>query len=58
MDDSAPPMIMEEEVGDPVQAPAPVEIIPMNNVREAMVASYEQNDLDVPAFLRKRNDVM
>ena len=58
MDDSAPPMIMEEEVGDPVPAPAPVEIIPMSNVREAMVASYEQNDLDVPAFLRKRNEVM
>ena len=58
MDDSGPPMIMEEEVGNPVPAPAPVEVIPMSNVREAMVASYEQNDLDVPAFLRKRNEAM
>jgi cell division protein FtsZ len=58
MDDSVPPMIMEEEVGDPAPAPAPVEVIPMSNVREAMVASYEQNDLDVPAFLRKRNGAM
>jgi cell division protein FtsZ len=58
MDDSTPPMIMEEEVGDPAPTPAPVEVIPMSNVREAMVASYEQNDLDVPAFLRKRNEAM
>ncbi|HSS96103.1 MAG TPA: hypothetical protein VLK33_03700, partial [Terriglobales bacterium] len=58
MDDSTPPMIMEEEVGDPAPAPAPVEVIPMSNVREAMVASYEQNDLDVPAFMRKRNEAM
>jgi cell division protein FtsZ len=56
MDDSAPPMIMEEEVDGPVAAP--VEVMPRSNVREAMVASYEQNDLDVPAFLRKRNEAM
>jgi cell division protein FtsZ len=58
MDDSAPPMIMEEEVDMPVVAPTPVEIMPTSNVREAMVASYEQNDLDVPAFMRKRNEAM
>ncbi|HSS99702.1 MAG TPA: hypothetical protein VLK33_21860, partial [Terriglobales bacterium] len=58
MDDTAPPMIMEEEVGDSMSAPTPVEVIPMSNVREAMVANYEQNDLDVPAFLRKRNEAM
>ena len=27
-------------------------------VRTAMVANFEKNDLDVPTFLRKRNDVM
>jgi cell division protein FtsZ len=58
MDDAAPPMIMEEEVGAPMATPAPAEIIPLSNVREAMVASYEHNDLDVPAFLRKRNEAM
>jgi cell division protein FtsZ len=58
MDESGPPMIMEEEVDGPIAAPTPVEVIPMSNVREAMVASYEQNDLDVPAFLRKRNEAM
>lgn len=29
-----------------------------DNLRGAMVANYEQDDLDVPAFLRKRNEVM
>ncbi len=58
MDDSAPPMIMEEEVDAPMVGPTPVEIMPTSNVREAMVASYEQNDLDVPAFMRKRNEAM
>ena len=58
IDDGAPPMIMEEEVGAPVATPASAELIPLSNVREAMVASYEQKDLDVPAFLRKRNEAM
>ena len=29
-----------------------------DNMRGAIVANFEQDDLDVPAFLRKRNDVM
>ena len=57
MDDAAPPMIMEEEVM-PMAPSAPAEVISLNNVREAMVANYEQNDLDVPAFMRKRNEAM
>jgi cell division protein FtsZ len=57
MDDNAPPMIMEEEV-TPMATQMPAEVIPLNNVREAMVANYEQNDLDVPAFMRKRNEAM
>jgi cell division protein FtsZ len=34
------------------------EVISLETMRDAMVANFEQNDLDVPAFLRKRGDVM
>jgi len=27
-------------------------------MRDAMIANFEQSDLDVPAFLRKRNETM
>jgi hypothetical protein len=29
-----------------------------DNLRGAIVTNFEQDDLDVPAFLRKRNEVM
>jgi hypothetical protein len=29
-----------------------------DDMRSGMVANFEQDDLDVPAFLRKRNEVM
>jgi cell division protein FtsZ len=43
--------------------PAPVmrmgaEVISLDSMRSAMVANFEQDDLDVPAFLRKRGEVM
>ena len=34
------------------------EVASLDALRTAMVANFEQNDLDVPAFLRKRGDVM
>jgi cell division protein FtsZ len=34
------------------------EVISLDSMRTAMVADFGQDDLDVPAFLRKRNDVM
>ena len=34
------------------------DVISLDTMRSAMVTNFEQNDLDVPAFLRKRNDVM
>ncbi len=34
------------------------EVISLAAMRDAMVANFEQADLDVPAFLRKRGDVM
>jgi len=48
-----------------VPDPAPVamvhpsgDVISLDSVRGAMVANFEQDDLDVPAFLRKRGEVM
>ncbi|HZQ94901.1 MAG TPA: cell division protein FtsZ [Candidatus Sulfotelmatobacter sp.] len=37
---------------------AAADVISLETVRNALVSNFEQNDLDVPAFLRKRNDVM
>jgi cell division protein FtsZ len=34
------------------------EVISLDGMRTAMVANFEQDDLDVPAFLRKRGEVM
>ncbi len=34
------------------------EVPSLDSMRNAMVTNFEQDDLDVPAFLRKRNDVM
>ena len=48
-----------------VPDPAPVamahpsgETVSLDTMRNAMVANFEQDDLDVPAFLRKRGEVM
>ncbi|HUA14550.1 MAG TPA: cell division protein FtsZ [Verrucomicrobiae bacterium] len=35
-----------------------VDVMTLDSMRGAMVANFDQDDLDVPAFLRKRNDVM
>jgi hypothetical protein len=60
--DPIPEMTTEEPT---VSEPASVattrpaaEVISLETMRSAMVASFEQEDLDVPAFLRKRNEVM
>jgi hypothetical protein len=34
------------------------DVISLDTMRSAMVSNFEQNDLDVPAFLRKRNELM
>ena len=34
------------------------EVIGLDSMRSAMIANFEQADLDVPAFLRKRGDVI
>jgi cell division protein FtsZ len=40
------------------QSPSSAEAISLETMRNAMVANFEQEDLDVPAFLRKRGEVM
>jgi cell division protein FtsZ len=37
---------------------ASAEVISLDSVRTSMVANFEQDDLDVPAFMRKRGEVM
>ena len=52
-----PPMVMEEASPQPV-AMASREVVGIDAMRDAMIANFEQADLDVPAFLRKRNETM
>ncbi|MGA8442582.1 MAG: cell division protein FtsZ [Candidatus Sulfotelmatobacter sp.] len=42
----------------PVAMAQAAEVISLDSMRNAMVANFEQEDLDVPAFLRKRGEVM
>ncbi len=41
-----------------MQQPASAEVIELDGMRQAMIANFEQADLDVPAFLRKRGDTI
>jgi cell division protein FtsZ len=49
------PMVMEPAVSAGMAEPEPPSL---NAMRDAMIANFEQEDLDVPAFLRKRGDVV
>ena len=56
-----PAMLEEQAVtAEPasVMARSSGEVISLDTVRTAMVANFEQDDLDVPTFLRKRGEVM
>src|SRR5216110_1816231 len=48
-----PRMVMEQAA---TQA-APADVVAVDAVRNAVVANFEKQDLDVPAFLRKRGEV-
>jgi len=50
---AASPMVMAAPQSGPS---ASAEVISLDNMRTAMIANFEQADLDVPAFLRKRGD--
>jgi cell division protein FtsZ len=61
--DPEPERIMKEET--PVVEPAAAGLQPvtpdtasLDGLRASMVSNFEQNDLDVPAFLRKRGEIM
>jgi cell division protein FtsZ len=57
----ADPMMEEPRMAEPApiaMAHAGAEVISLDSMRNAMVANFEQDDLDVPAFLRKRGEVM
>ena len=61
--DPVPERIMMEETVVAEQTPVGLqqvssETASLDALRNAMVANFEQNDLDVPAFLRKRGEVM
>src|SRR4030081_625397 len=50
------PMIMES-ASAAVARPSP-EVVSLDTMRGALAANFEQDNLDVPAFLRKRSEVM
>src|SRR6202522_1666678 len=52
-----PPMVMEQSAPH-ATAVASNESISVDSMRNAMIANFEQSDLDVPAFLRKRGETM
>jgi len=56
-------MVMEApQPPPPVPAPSPApaasEAVTLETMRNAMIANFEQADLDVPAFLRKRGEAI
>jgi len=55
---SSPPMVMESPRASSSGPSASAEVVSLDNMRNAMIANFEQEDLDVPAFLRKRGDAM
>jgi cell division protein FtsZ len=60
-EESIPESAMEDRVAESSVAVgnlASPEVISLDTMRSAMVANFEQDDLDVPAFLRKRGEVM
>jgi hypothetical protein len=52
-----PPMVMEDAAPQPV-ASTSREVTGIDAMRDAMIANFEQSDLDVPAFLRRRGETM
>jgi cell division protein FtsZ len=53
-------MMEERRMAEPIPVGVNLsgEAISLDTMRSAMVANFEQDDLDVPAFLRKRGEVM
>jgi len=51
-----PPIVMEEVPSRQMAAPH-TEGVAVDTLRDAMIANFEKEDLDVPAFLRKRTEI-
>jgi cell division protein FtsZ len=51
-----PPIVMEEVPLRQMAAPH-TEGVAVDTLRDAMIANFEKEDLDVPAFLRKRTEI-
>jgi len=51
------PLIMQDSAPSATGSPSHAEVIPMETIHTPPPV-YQAEDLDVPAFLRKRNDVM
>ena len=51
-----PPIVMEES-STRQMASSHTEGIAVDTLRDAMIANFEKEDLDVPAFLRKRTEI-
>ncbi len=58
MTEPSPVALAQAAMGHAGLAHAGGEVISLDGMRSAMVANFEQDDLDVPAFLRKRGEVM
>jgi cell division protein FtsZ len=58
VDPEPPPMVMQQSAPQASAATGPGESISIDSMRNAMIANFEQSDLDVPAFLRKRSETM
>jgi len=53
------PEPMHMEADEPTPPPSPVaQVVPLDAARSMVTANFEKDDLDVPAFMRKRTDVM
>src|SRR3989440_1856806 len=52
-----PPMVMEQKPA-PQASASTAEVVSLDTMRSAMIANFEQEDLDVPAFLRKRGEAI
>jgi cell division protein FtsZ len=55
-DTPAPPLVMDSAAEPSMRTSA--ETVSIDTIRDAMISNFEQSDLDVPAFLRKRNEVV
>jgi cell division protein FtsZ len=53
-----PPMVMQQSGPQAAAGVAGNESMSIDSMRNAMIANFEQSDLDVPAFLRKRSETM